>query len=309
MNYNLWLCIRLIMLLVFICSSQVFASETQTLKAVRGATTFSFSASYLHQFNANIDNGMSFKVNRGLFKADIKTMQNEGLYTGIGINYDLLDYSFKDKEANTTLKPWSSIQDINISASLLYNVDKNIRLFLAPSFGVSSESGANLGDSLVYGASGWASYRISPTIVLGLGAGVYKKPDKTSVYPIVIIDWAITDNLRLSNPLTPGPTGPAGLELSYKLSNDFKMGIGGAYKSVRFRLDDNDYLKEGIGEDRGFPMWIRLSHRAFKSGALDLLVGAMLGGRLKIEDMDGNDLMREKYKPAPFVAVTLTIKI
>lgn len=306
MHYFLRL--SLILIVVFMTTSYVFADEKVTSKSSNSATSLSFSASYLHQFNTNIDNSMDFKVNRALFKADIRTMQSENVYTGIGINYDFFDYTFGNIDKFNSVKPWGSIHDTNISANLLYIVDNNLRLFISPSFGFAGETGARFGDSIVYGAAGWASYKVSQKLVLGLGAGVYKKPDKVSAYPIIIIDWAVTDNTRLSNPLTPGPTGPAGIELSYSINNDLRIGAGGAYRSLRFRLDERDYLKKGIGEDRGFPLWIRMSYKAFKSGSLDILGGAMIGGRHKIADDDGNDIMREKYKPAPFMAVTFLMK-
>ncbi|MCX8070654.1 MAG: hypothetical protein N2738_09150 [Thermodesulfovibrionales bacterium] len=291
--------------LFLIISTFAYANESQVSKA----TTFSFSASYLYQFKSNIDNGMDFKVNRGLLRADIKTRQSENLITGIGINYDLFDYSFGNLEKISPIKPWKTVYDMNLSANLLYLVDENMRLFISPSFGVAKESGASFGDSLVYGSAGWVSYKFSPNLVLGLGAGIFKKPDKVSVYPIVIVDWGVSSDIKLSNPLTPGPTGPAGLELSYALSNDLRIGGGLAYRSLRFRLDDRDNLKNGIGEDRGFPIWMRISYKAFKSGSIDFFGGAMMAGRLKIENDDSKDIMRENYKPAPFVALTLSMRL
>ena len=57
----------------------------------------------------------------------------------------------------------------------------------------------------------------------------------------------------MGNALPAGPTGPAGLELVYRPGEDWRFGpLGGAYRSVRFRLDRNGDVPSGIGSEKAF---------------------------------------------------------
>lgn len=82
---------------------------------------------------------------------------------------------------------------------------------------------------------------------LGVGLGVYDQIEKTSVFPVVIVDWRLNDLWRLVNPLPSGPTGAAGLELDYRFDGNWTAGVGVAYRSVRFRLNDRASAPGGCG--------------------------------------------------------------
>ena len=46
----------------------------------------------------------------------------------------------------------------------------------------------------------------SPDLVFGVGAGVFRQIDETKVFPFLVVNWKITDRLRLGNPLQAGYT-------------------------------------------------------------------------------------------------------
>ncbi len=158
---------------------------------------------------------------------------------------------------------------------------------------------------MVYGGFVWTSYRFSPSLTLGPGAGVFSKPEEVSAFPRSIVDWKITDQLRIANPLQAGPTGPAGLELPYRF-NDFTIAAGGAYRSARFRLDDHGPMSNGAGEGRSFPLWAGFSAKLGKAGTLGLCSGAMVWGKMTIEDSRGDKISDESYDVAPFLAATVS---
>ncbi len=268
---------------------------------------FSFSASYVHQFDTDIGSNGQFRLDRALVRADARKKVSDRVTLGVGANYDYSGYSFTGRFNNQIAVPWDEVHALNLSVSALFDLDKNWKLFVAPSVGVAAESGADWGDSLVTGGIAWASYRFSPSLTLGLGAGVFSKPEEVSAFPLIIVDWKITDRLRLANPLQTGPAGPAGLELSYKL-NDFTIAGGGAYRSTRFRLDELGPVSNGVGEDRSFPLWARFSAKLGKAGTLGIYGGAMVGGKMTIEDRSGQKISDERYDASPFLSATISFK-
>ena len=269
---------------------------------------FSVSAAYIHQFDTDIGSNGEFRLDRALVRADVKKKVSETVTLGMGANYDYSDYSFSDDDHSPLSGPWDEVHALNLSVNALFTLDKNWKLFVAPSVGVAAESGADWGDAMVYGGTVWASRRFSPSLTLGLGAGVFSKPEEVSAFPLIIIDWKITDRLRLSNPLQAGPTGPAGLELSYEVTKGLTIAAGGAYRSTRFRLEDSGPVPDGVGEDKSFPLWARFSAKVGKAGTLSFFGGAMVGGKMLVEDSRGHELSDEHYDASPFLAATISFK-
>lgn len=262
----------------------------------------------MHQFDTDLDGGGDFRVDRLFLRADGRKRLSDTLALGIGINYDFNDYSFSDAAFAPAGKPWDQVHALNFSLSSLFSLDREWKLFIAPSVGVAAASGADWGDSLVYGGIIWTSYRFNPELVLGLGAGLFSKQNEFTAFPIIVVDWKISDHVRLTNPLNQGPTGPAGLEISYLFDVGSSVAMGGAYRSLRFRLDDSGTVPGGIGEDKAFPLWIKFSTRIGTGGTLSFLGGAMVGGKLTLEDSRGNKVMDRDYESSPFLSATLSFK-
>lgn len=273
-----------------------------------GEAGLSLSASYLHQFDADIDGGGDFRVDRYFLRLDKVKRQSDTLSLGMGVHYDLADYSFADRAAVAGGAPWDQVHALTLSLSSIYSPDRDWKLFIAPSVGVAAASGADWGDSLVYGGIVWSSYRVNPSLAVGLGAGLFSKQEEFSAFPVIVLDWKISDRLRLSNPRSEGPTGPAGLELTYKIDDAVSVAAGGAYRSHRFRLDDDGPAPGGVGEDRSFPLWLKFSTRMGARGTLSILGGAMAGGTLTLEDDHGTTIEEQDYDLAPFLSATLSLK-
>ncbi len=180
------------------------------------------------------------------------------------------------------------------------------RWSLTPAVETAAESGARFSDSLEYGASLAVARAFRPDLTFGLGVGVYERIEETSVFPFVMIDWRITDRLRMSNPAATSPSGPAGLEISYTLSSGFEVGLGAAYRSDRFRLDRDGHVAGGIGEHRSIPVLASIGRQLSPGLSLKLYAGAALGGELNVENESGRRLYSEDQDPAAMVGLLLS---
>src|SRR4030095_12500651 len=109
----------------------------------------------------------------------------------------------------------------------------DLTLRIAPTIGWGYESGASTGEALIYGAIVSATKVFSPSLLLGVGAGVVRPIDGTEVSPFLIVNWQIDEHWRIANSFRAGPAGGAGVELAYtvddlwELAADYKTAPAG----------------------------------------------------------------------------------
>lgn len=266
--------------------------------------SFSVTAVPIYQFKANLDEGGDVSASQYILKLEARRGFSKALSMGLALEYDYRDYSFSGVTSLGGRDPWGDVQGTGLSLPVVYRMNDQWSFFVSPSVRASWESGSDWDDSFVYGGVVAASYTVSPNFRIGAGFGVFTGLEDTKFFPQIVIDWKITEQLRLTNPLRPGPTGPAGLELSYRFSKEWETSVGGAYRSLRFRLDDSGVAPEGVGEESGVLGWLSLSWMPVQSVDLALLGGAVLGGKLKVYDRRGHRLASDTYDPAPFVALS-----
>jgi hypothetical protein len=261
-----------------------------------------------YQFDSDLDSGGSvdyaavFASLRGNWTLDAHSS------LGLGLRLDTEDWRFNDIGTLGGVQPWDRVYRVGISIPYSYTTDGGWRWTFSPTVEYSGESDASISDSLEYGALVSAAKRFHPGLTLGLGIGVYDRIDQTRAFPFLVVDWRITDRLRLTNPLAAGPAGPAGLEISYTLGSGWEVGIAAAYRSFRFRLDENGPIPNGIGENQNVPFVARIGKPISDSLSFNLFVGATLAGNLNAEDRNGNRLYDVDRDPAALIGLSLTAR-
>ena len=100
--------------------------------------------------------------------------------------------------------------------------------------------------------------------------------------------------------------GPAmrQLFLDYRFDGGWTAGVGAAWRVWRFRLSDTGPTPGGIGEERGVPVFLRVTRRFTDRLALHLYGGVVVAGQLRLEDASGRRLREEDYDPAPLFGAT-----
>lgn len=273
-------------------------------------TVYSFSFSPIYQFESDFDRGGSFSVQRYGFNFVTSTPVVNSLRAGISVGYDFEKYDFSGTTAFAGATPWSDIHRFSAGLPVNYRMTDSWSLFISPQVEWHGESDvANWKDALGYGAVFAVSYRVSPALTLGAGAGVFSRMEETKGFPYIAIDWKITDELRLGNPFRTSPSGPAGLELSYRISDRWEIAAGAAYRSYRFRLDDSGVAPDGIGEVDSTVGYARLTYRMGRDFQLDLYGGSSFSGKIRIADSNGNELRADDFKTAPMMALSLMLQL
>ncbi len=266
-----------------------------------------FSVTPIWQGNANIDNGGDFDAAGIGMRAGTSTGFGAGHRAGVALHYDYLDYDFSSRTAFGDA-PWGQVQRFGFSVPLGFGGADGWSYGVTPSVEWSRENGADLGESVVYGGIVSATKAFAPDQRLGLGVGVFGHIEETKVIPILIVNWRLNDRWSLVNPLPAGPVGPAGLEIDYRFDNGWKLGVGAAYRSLRFRLSETGPTPDGVGVERGVPVFLRLSADFSDQASLFLYAGAIFGGELRVEDSGGNKLREESFDSAPLLGATFRMR-
>jgi hypothetical protein len=268
----------------------------------------SFNATPVLQLDAKLEGGSEFSVSRYIFSAEITKRIAESTDVGLSLLYDHEDFDFSGVTRFAGPSPWNEVNRVGAGVSYSRRLGQGWRLFISPSAEYARESGADWSTALIYGGVVSAGKRISDDLTIGMGAGVFYRLEETRVFPLLTVSWNISEQWRLANPLRTGPTGPAGLELIYAAATGWDLGFGSAYRSTRFRLDDQGVAPRGVGEVRGAPTWVRLSRSLGPDIKANLYGGTVFGGKLSIENERGGSLGAESFGPAPFAALTVTAR-
>ena len=288
-----------------VLSNSADAQSTDSNESDRAKTGYQFSYTPIYQFETDLDSSGQFDVQRHFLRFDVSRSIDQNWTVGLGLSFDYERWNFSDITGLAGVDLWDEIFRPGISLPLFYNTGNKWMFGIIPSIEASGATGAEVSESLSFGAVLSASYVVRPTLILGLGVGIFNELDESRVFPFVVINWQINDRLRLTNPFRAGPTGPAGLELVYEPADAWKMGIGSAYRSYRFRLDDSSAVADGIGGVDFWAPFVRVGRQIGNHYSIDVYGGALVNGSITIDDQNSNELGETDYDTAPFAGLTI----
>jgi hypothetical protein len=269
----------------------------------------SASITPLYVGSSGIDGGGDYSMFGAVVRAGVTGSIGGANLAGLTFNYDYYDYSFSNPAAFGGVAPWNVVRRYGVAAPLMFGVSERWLLSVIPSVDWFRENGADEGEALTWGAVLSASRFFDGGNRLGLGVGIFQRFEKTSFFPLLLVDWKLGDRWRLVNPLSAGPTGPAGLEIDYRLDGGWSLGLGAAWRTTRFRLSETGPVANGIGEERGFPVFLRATRNFGNGIAVNLYAGVVTAGQLRVEDPNGNAVREVDVDPAPLVGVTFSARL
>lgn len=215
------------------------------------------------------------------------------------------DYNF----GSLGVEPWNNIDNVRVGLFSRWTHTDKWATFVALSARAYGETDADFSRAITGAAFGGASYRFSDRLSLGPGLGVVGQlEDNPSFFPIILVDWDITERLNLSTGGGLAATGGPGLTLTYQISRHWQCGLGGRYERKRFRLADRGLAPEGVGEDRGIPLYGSVGYVLYPGTQISVLLGVTLDGRIKAEDENGTTLYHAEYDDAMFAGLSLGVR-
>jgi hypothetical protein len=273
-----------------------------------GWSTF-LRGGYIYQFKTDMDSGGSFSADRAFFQGGVSYAAAERKSISLALGYGFDDYDFSGHTGLAGLSPWDKIHSYRISAPIRWGFNETWTLFVIPTARVTKESGADTDDALAGGGFAGFSYRVNDRLTIGPGVGVVTQiEDSATVFPVLIIDWKITDTLSLGTGRGLGATLGPGLALNWKPMKKWNFTLGGRYERLRFRLDNEGAAPNGVGEDRSFPLFAGATYIFSRKAQVGLLGGLELGGKLRLEDKYGNEIIEENHDPAGFIGISFNLR-
>jgi len=288
--------------------SAIAAAQT-TADSESSVWRLSLSGGAATQFETSIDSGGDFKVDTFFVRADATRNFGNRWNSGLSLEYAEDRYKFSGATGFGGLDPWSNIRRLSIGVPVRYRADDNWTLFGLPSLRYSGETGASLSDSQFWGLLVGAAYRFNDRLTIGPGVGVFSDiEDSNSVFPILLVDWKITDTVTLKTGSGLEASRGPGLSLNWSATQQWSFGLSTRYEKSRFRLDDEGPAPDGVGEDRSVPVAITARYKPNNDIELTLLGGMDFAGRLRLEDADGNRLSSSDYDTAPFAGAFARVR-
>jgi hypothetical protein len=255
-----------------------------------------------HQWGADIDGGGSFSLDETAIRVSLSHGFTNDVRLGLNLGYGETWYDFNRAGAGLGAQaPWSSIRTARVGISLNSRIGERWTLFAVPSLRWAAEHGASLDDGAFGGVMVAASYRFSDRLSIGPGFGAFAEiEDDTSVFPLLAVDWRITDTLSLRTGGGLAATRGPGVLLEWRPSEPWTLSLGARYEKERFRLDDQGAAVDGVGQDRSVPVFFAATRNLGASASLSLIAGAKTRGNLRLEDARGKKIDAADYETAPF---------
>ncbi|MDF7809011.1 hypothetical protein P4E94_16305 [Pontiellaceae bacterium B12219] len=262
--------------------------------SLRGGSVFNF--------DADLDGGGSFTVNRFVVEGMYGRMWSYDSFIALSVGGGQDDYHFSEGVPDY----WNNINNYRIGLYSRWRLSDKWVLFAAPSVRAYAEENVDPLDGLTGAFFGGASYKFSDTLTLGPALGVVSQiEDRPSYFPVILVKWRITPQLTLDTGGGLASTAGPGLALVYKFSNHWKAGITGRYERKRFRLAESGVVPGGVGEDRNIPIYGTFAYFFYPQGYITAIFGYNTYGKLGLYDPNGNYVDEFGYAPsvsAGFVA-------
>jgi len=278
------------------------AGQAAAQPAGVGAWRTQLQGGAVHQFDTDLDEGGSFSVDRAFVHTGLSYAFSRRDSVGVAVGYGYDGYDFDAGGSGlAALDPWGSVNDFRLTIPLRAGIGDNLDLFAAPAVNWRAESGADQGDAMTAGATVGAIWRFSEDLRLGAGFGAFSEiEDDATFFPILLIDWQITESFSLETGQGVGATRGPGLTLNWTGLDKWRFSLGARYETWRFRLDDSGPAPEGVGEEKAIPVYLQASYDVIPPVRLGLVAGLDVGGTLQLEDEDGRELEKEDFDPTPF---------
>jgi hypothetical protein len=275
-----------------------------------GPWSFTIDGGAVHQAEADLkDSTGEFSADRWFLSAGVNYSWSKTSSVGASIGGGKSSYDFTDLTGFGNGEPWSTIEDSRLSLSTRFAVGEKGMAIIIPTVRFNGEKGTSNSDSRTWGLFGAVFWRLSETLTLGPGIGVFSRlEDGTKVFPFLAIDWNINDRWSLSTGRGLASSQGPGLTLSYKLNDDWSFGLAGRYEDVEFRLDDKGVAPGGLGRDQSFPLILNAELTPNPKMKFSFFAGMEFGGKLKLKNALDIVVEESKYDPAPIFGGTFEFR-
>ncbi len=269
------------------------------------------STGYSYQPTSDIDDGSELSTQSFYVRAGLPLLREPGKFIAFTTRYEWTGYDFDGVTPGSfgALDPWEEVHALKFGLPVFWDLNDDWTLFALPSLRLNFEDGADIGASLTGSLLAGATYQFSDSLSIGPGFGVRTQlEDSTSAFPIVLLDWQLSENLQLTTrPSGSFISGP-GVTMNWQLSDSWRATFGATYENTRFRLSDsNQVASEGIGEYSSVPLYAAFTFQPTPNFHVGVFGGVRFANEIQLENSGGRTILREDADPAPFFGLNLSL--
>lgn len=298
MRISLLLIIMMVFKLTLSSAVHAQSAGNRTSQAPQiGPWVLSIEGGAVVQTEADLDDDSGrFDLQRWFAGAGLDYLWSPRTALGISVGGGRSDFDFSDVSGLANGDPWEEIEDYRISLVSRFAINDRLSGIVIPSWRVNRERGASSSDAQTWGLLAGVSWRLSDTLTIGPGIGVFDRLEESAaVFPILVIDWDISDRWNLSTGRGLAASQGPGLTLSYQANADWSLGVAGRYEQIDFRLNDDGPAPGGVGRDEVFPLVFSAEWSPNPGTRLSFFAGAEFGGELELADAGGRTLATSEY--------------
>lgn len=262
---------------------------------------WSLQGGFSYQLRSKLDTGghVSWSRSHAHIKGRMPINDEVELLVGARYQHDNFDFSDADPRSESI----SGVNTVQLDGAVQWKATPRWQIFAGGQAIFSVGQGADFGNAINGGGAIGAVYSFSEKFSIGGGIGARSQIlDDVLIYPIIVLNWQITDRLLFSTRMTSGWANQTGAELSYELKPGVDVGVAGVFDYQRFRLSDG-----GAGTTEALPLAAFISFDVGKRASITCFVGANVYGRVKVTDTSRSDVWASTYDPAPMLGVQGTI--
>lgn len=273
-----------------------------------GTVTTSASGTGLYQFDATTDSHGKANSGSATISGSITRQVVTALTLGASASYSAERWTIADPAAFSQGTPWRDLRRVSIGVPMTLALSRSLLVGCTASAEWAGEQGVIQADAAIYGTVLSVAKVFNPRLTMGGGASLSHQFYSNKVSPFLIVNWRLSERLRIANAFSAGPEGGAGIELRCTLTPEWELAAGGVLRSDRYRLADSGAYPRAIGEKGGIPVFARASRKLGERLRADVYAGVLAQGRIRIKDDDGNELATTRYPAQPALAVTLAFR-
>jgi hypothetical protein len=254
----------------------------------------------------DIDGGGDFSASRTILGFGLSQAFGGRNSVSLGFSGGTTVYDFDD-----TTDPWGRIDTYSLATPIILEVGEAGTAVIVPIARYGGESGVAFDDGLTGGVIAAASWRFSDTLTIGPGLGVFTTLEgggEYDVFPILLIDWKITDRLSVGNGDGFGASQGPGIGVKYQLRDNLSTQLFVRFDNTEFRLDDDGPAPGGIGRDKVTSVVATAAYQPSRNIDITGFAGAELGGQLTLKDANGDTVEKRDYDPAPILGAKISFR-
>lgn len=290
-------------------SALLYAMPVSAQQQQVGPWFFNIDLGGVHQSEADLkDSTGGFSKDRWFVGAGFDYAFSRRNSIGVSVGGGQTNYDFNDETDLGGGAPWDKIDDSRVTLNGRFGFGETGSIFIIPTLRYNGEKNASSSDSRTWGLFAAATWKVKENLTIGPGIGIFSRlEDGTKFFPILAIDWDINDRWNLSTGRGVASTQGPGLNLSYKLNEDWSLGVAGRYENSEFRLDDEGPAAGGVGRDQAMPLVFTAKLTPTRQFTVSMFAGLEFAGKIKIKNSLGELIQESKYDPALLAGVSFNL--